>query len=98
VNTFRSGLGRVTGPSGFKYWLYLGRGTRPRTGEVLLAVSSEEGANRAYTPEGLDASDVEPAIKIWPSTMGMLEKQLAESKRLTGEEVSLAQALTPITA
>ena len=30
--------------------------------------------------------------------MGMLEKQLAESKRLTGEEVSLAQALTPITA
>ena len=56
-------------------------------------VSSEEGANTAYTPEGLDASDVEPAIKIWPSTMGMLEKQLAESKRLTGEEVSLAQAL-----
>ena len=54
-----------------------------------MAVSSEEGVNSAYTPEGLDASDVEPAIKIWPSTLGMLEKQLTESTWLTGEEACL---------
>lgn len=56
-------------------------------------MSSEEGVNSAYTPEGLDASDVEPAIKIWPSNLGMLEKQLAESHWLTGEEACLVQTL-----
>jgi len=45
---------------------------------------------------GLDAPDVEPALKVWVQTFGKIEEQLAQSEWLAGNTYTLAEcALLP---